>query len=87
MSDSNEDAPPPADVVDKPEEPEDDKVSYLTQALPTGKRLSNKANATINGKKKPCVTVTVCLYGCHTLYTTGGGGGWTKLVTHIVLMV
>ena len=43
MTDSNEEAPPPADVVVKPEETEDDKLSSLTQALPAGKQLSKKA--------------------------------------------
>ena len=43
MTDCNEDAPPPANVVVKPEETKDDKVSSLTQAFPAGKRVSKKA--------------------------------------------
>ena len=43
MTDTNEEAPPPADIVIKPEEAEDDKVSSRTQALPAGNRLSKKA--------------------------------------------
>ena len=43
MTDSNEDAPPPADVVVKLEEAEDDMVSPLTQALAAGKLFSKKA--------------------------------------------